>query len=332
MIKSQKIFSACLFILISGCTQTLQLYEGPRRPPEETATLLVRPEFPIHVNGRAIYEKRVSVEPGTYRIVVEFWRNSKRFHGYIELDAKAGRSYSALAKTYSSGVQSWAIDLDTCEIVAGIPPRNLGALNPVDLGCTEQAEENKIGNVASTIILAPILLGAIVVTDGLILGATVTDADAEECLEGCYVEPDIRESDTAQLLLPPWRGQVDEACDETFVRFPFRCLLDISINGLHVEKNKRSIKLVSGRHSVVFKVVAKVSGITAPNYYHRVDGIAISVESDGVYALCITPDSEEKTIRTWMVDNKTGQTVAGWKSNFNIDNMSRYSRFCPRHF
>lgn len=277
------------------------------------------------MNGQPFYDSHVSVVPGTYRIVVEMWKKSRNVYGYVELDAKTGRAYTARAKAYGGGIRSWAVDLDTCKVVAGTRPEIPSTLEPIELGCAEQKTELKTENIAAAIVLAPIVIGALVLAP-----YPIVDATAEECFEDCYVEPDAREESTSQLLIPPWKGEADEGCDNVFVSVTLRCLLEISIDGLHVAKNERVLKLDSERHALVFKVLAKRSGFFE-GYFNQIARISISLEPNRDYALCLAPDYEGTGVRAWVVDSETGQTVAGWKSNFGLKSISSYFRFCPRY-
>lgn len=301
-------------LALSACTGPEKFYDGSTRPDKDTATIVSHRGFSLHVDGQYLVGS-ASVLPGHHRIVVSSWK--KEPYGYVELNAKAGRSYTARTQAVKGGVRSWAVDLETCEVVAGTPPENSGTMGPTELGCVEEKIEIEPEEIAAIILMLPLLFfGA---------GAVGDIWSPAECAEDCYAGPDAREKPSAKLLVPAWYKQTDESCDTYLSRQ--RCLLAMEVDGLRVRKNERALLLGRGRHVVVLRVGAKGGFWTPP--YTGTDGISLEAKADRVYALCVSPDDGERKLRTWVVDNETGQVIAGRKWGFDVKDVSSYSRFCP---
>ncbi len=301
-------------LALSACTGPEKFYDGSTRPDKDTATIVSHRGFSLHVDGQYLVGS-ASVLPGHHRIVVSNWK--KEPYGYVELNAKAGRSYTVRTQAVKGGVRSWAVDLETCEVVAGTPPENSGTMGPTELGCVEEKIEIEPEEIAVIILMLPLLFfGA---------GAVGDITSPAECAEDCYAGPDAREKPSAKLLLPAWYRQADENCDAFFSSY--RCLLKFVVDGLRVTKNKRAVMLSLGRHAVVLEAIA-FPGFWR-SYFVGTDGLYLEAKANGVYALCVSPDYEERKIKLWIVDNKTGQVVVGQKRGFDAKEVSSYSRFCP---
>ena len=311
---------------LSGCASEPQkLYGGPTQPAQNTATIVSHRGFDLHVDGLHLLDS-ASVLPGRHRIVVSDYIVS----GYVELDAKAGRLYTARTMPVKDGVRSWAVDLETCTVVAGVPPENFSTMKPTERGCAEEemsSEETAAAAIATAVVAVPLLLGVLFVTGGQI---PVIPTDPEECADRCYTGPDPGEELTATLLVPAWFRQEEENCGVSFFTVlpsRFRCLKKLHIDGLRVAKNERKVLLSVGRHGVVLTAFANTD--VWGSQFQRTDGLYLEAEADRVYALCVSLDDDELIFKIWVVNNEMGHVVAGQKWDFDAETVSSYSRFCP---
>lgn len=322
MREGRGLFLVLVLLVLSGCASGPEkFYDGPTRPAQDTATIVPHRGFKLHVDGQLL-RRSASVLPGRHRIVVSNWN----INGYVELDARAGRVYTVRTIPVKGGVRSWAVDLETCAVIAGTPPENLSTMKPTERGCAE--EKISPEKIAAVIVALPFLIGALYVTGGnLPIGPWGPGfSGPDECADRCYAEPDVGEELTAKLLVPAWYRQADENCDAYFSSY--RCLLEFDVDGLRVTKNKRAVMLSLGRHAVVLEAIAFPPGFWR-GYFVGTDGLYLEAKANGVYALCVSPDYEERKIKLWIVDNKTGQVVVGQKRGFDAKEVSSYSRFCP---
>ena len=310
---------AVVVLLLTCCAPaTKKFYDGPTLPANDAATIVGQPGFRVYVDGRWVVTSAL-VTSGHHRIVVE----GPQSVGYVELDASGGRSYTTRTMPTERGIRTWIVDREICAAVAGNPPENFDGMKPTDRGCVE--EEPKPGETARGIIAIPLLLGAMYITRGQPITFPGKPA---ECTEGCYAEPDAREQPTSTLIVPPWREQAAEDCDAVFYLY-LRCLTDMLIDGLRVRKNERRVLLSHGRHELAFKTVG-LSGYGS-RAYSVWDGLAFEARPDRVYALCVSRDAGDQRMRSWIVDQATGQVVSGEKASFDPDKLSGYSRHCPAY-
>jgi hypothetical protein len=107
-------------LVLSGCaSEPEKFYDGPTQPAKDTATIVSQSEFVLHVDGQRV-PGSASVLPGRHRIVVN--NSNTNIKGHVELDARAGRVYTARTIRAKDGVHTWAVDLETCAVVAGTQP------------------------------------------------------------------------------------------------------------------------------------------------------------------------------------------------------------------
>jgi hypothetical protein len=128
------------------------------------------------------------------------------------------------------------------------------------------------------------------------------------------------------LLIPAWSTQKDENCNSYESRY--RCLEAFDVDGLSVTRNVRAVMLSPGRHAIVLEALVFPASFIR-KFFYGTDGLYLDAKANGVYALCVSSDEEERKIRIWIVDNETGQVVVGLKRDFDVKEVSSYSRFCP---
>lgn len=317
-----------VLVLLSGCASLpRKFYDGPELAAKDTAVIFAPRRSEVYVDGHTVYSW-ASVLPGLHRIVVVRYSRisllpdrKKPLPGYIDLDAKAGRSYAVRIQAADGDVRTWAVDRKTCEVVAGTRPESVsGCADPEEkIDPEKEKEEN-----TQTILLLGLFVAA--AASGHV---PQRELSAAECKERCYSEPDAREEPTARFLFPPWdthwwQEQADEDCGAFFPSHS-KCLLDFGVDGLRVRTNARTLLLRPGRREVVFEVMLERGGWR--RIIFKVDGISFEAKPDRVYALCLSADEDK--IATWVVDNETGRVVAGRKMAFDGKKPSRYSRFCP---
>ena len=120
-------------VFLSGCAQLelkpLKLYDGPDRPAQETAKFeRLKPAGSDFIDGTRSFSRfsHYLFLPGRHGIAF-FGTIPKLYHslsgntyaGYVEFEAKAGRTYRLQHTLSGERVWSWIVDQDTGEVVAG---------------------------------------------------------------------------------------------------------------------------------------------------------------------------------------------------------------------
>ena len=329
MFGSRVFLPVVVILLLSACAlDPEKLYDGPKRPDKDTSAIVAHRGASLYVDGWDSSIYTASVLPGDHRIVVV----SPNVVGYVELDAKARRSYSARTIRVEGRARAWAVDLETCDVVAGVPPDNFNEMNPVDKGCTDikPAPAQTAANVAGGVVL---IGGALFITGGHpeAFGALgpVSIGDTA-CPEKCYSEPDAQKQPFATLLFPPWLGQAVGDCDAVWYWSSRRCLTGVHVDGLPTQKNTRILMLDVGHHELVYSAYGTLGRFRTRNYT-VIDGLSFKTEPGRVYALCVSRRTDDHKMMTWIADNETGQVVAGRESEFDAKEVSTYSRYCPAY-
>lgn len=321
--RLQRQFLVVAYLALAACaSEPSKFYRGAERSVHDTATLVAHTGFELMVDGLPFFSEEAALLPGRHRIVIAG-------QGYLELDAHSGRAYTARVIRDASGGYAWAVDLASCDVVAGNPPGHFEALGPYEKGCAdkEYSTEEILEMTAAGLLFLPVLF----VAPALLYADWSGFVQPEECVGDCYSNHDADESHSGTLLLPPWRGQEDDGCDAK-VYYNMRCLTDLQVDYRRVMKNSRALRLDAGMHDLLVGVMgARGTWYLTTDSYYFVDGLSIMVEADRTYALCVARGLETSGVHTWVVANDTGRVLAGRSLESGVDHTSGYSPHCPAY-
>jgi hypothetical protein len=148
-LKSSLCLALFLTLFTTGCIPKKNYLEPKRMPPKDVKSAVVFTPSPVYREGKDLItieaidgqeptfmDNRAIVSPGRHRFQmrIELHHDSRRTPDRsfvtradtsIIIDIEAQKEYMIDAREDAEGLWVWATDLDTDEIVAGKPPKEL---------------------------------------------------------------------------------------------------------------------------------------------------------------------------------------------------------------